>query len=311
VSTLLAAACAAGAARTPANRLEAATRAAILAVANRAEFAHPAPNPLVPALADHGLYIASASRCYRVRRAAGPLARRGQARAPTRQRPAPRQATAPNPLWSWDITCLANTLKGSFFYLYLIMDVCSRKSVGWEVFAQESAEHAAAVFTAAHRRAGVPRQAWVLHADNGSPMKGATLLATRQRLGVVPAFSRPAVSNDNPYSEALFTTLQYQPDWPAQPFGRLARARRGVEGCVAWYNEHHRHRALKFVTPGQRHRGEDQDLLAQRRRLYAAAKAQYPERWSGAIRNGEPDTVVLLNPGKPLKQEPHPIPTTA
>jgi transposase InsO family protein len=218
---------AAGAARTPANRLEAATRAAILAVANRAEFAHPAPNPLVPALADHGLYIASASRCYRVRRAAGPLARRGQARAPTRQRPAPRQATAPNPLWSWDITYLANTLTGSFFYLYLIMDVCSRKSVGWEVFAQASAEQAAAVFTAAHRRAGVPRHAWVLPADNDSPMKGATLLATRQRLGVVPAFSRPAVSNDNPYSEALFTTLKYQPDFPAQPFDGLARARRG------------------------------------------------------------------------------------
>ena len=191
------------------------------------------------------------------------------------------------------------------------MDVCSRKSVGWEVFAQASAEQAAAVFTAAPRRAGVPRQAWVLPADNGSPMKGATLLATRQRLGGVPAFSRPAVRNDNPYSEALFTTLQYQPDWPAQPFDGLARARRWVEGCVAWYNEHHRHRALKFLTPGQRHRGEDQDLLAQCRRLYAAAKAQYPERWSGAIRNWEPDTVVLLNPGKPLKQELQTIPQAA
>lgn len=302
---------AAGAARTPANRLDAATRAAILAVANRPEFAHQAPNQIVPALADRGLYIASASSFYRVLREAGQLARRDKARAPTRQRPAPLQATAPNPLWSWDITYLANTVTGSFFYLYLIMDVFSRKIVGWEVFAQESAEHAAAVFTAAHQHEGVPRHAWVLHSDNGSPMKGATLLATRQRLGVVPSFSRPAVSNDNPYSEALFTTLQYQPDWPAQPFDRLARARRWVEGCVGWYNEHHRHRALKFVTPGQRHRGEDQDLLARRRGLYAAAKAQYPERWSGAIRNGEPDTVVLLNPGKPLKQEPQPTPTTA
>jgi putative transposase len=114
----------------------------------------------------------------------------------------------------------------------------------------------------------------VLPADNGSPMKGATLLATRQRLGVVPAFSRPAVSNDNPYSEALFTTLQYQPDWPAQPFDGLARARRGVEGCVGWYNEHHRHRALKFVTPGQRHRGEDHALLARRRHLRFSPSAR-------------------------------------
>ncbi len=302
---------AAGAARTPANRLAAATRAAILAVANRAEFAHQAPHQSVPALADQGRDIASASRCYRVLRAAGQLARRGKARAPTRQRPAPLQATAPNPLWSWDITYLANTLKGSFLYRYLIMDVFSRKSVGWEVFEQESAAHAAAVFTAAQHREGVPRHAWVLHADNGSPMKGATLLATRQRLGVVPSFSRPAVSNDNPYAEALFKTLKYQPDFPAQPFDGLASARRWVEGCVAWYHEHHRHSALKFVTPGQRHRGEDQALLARRRLLYEAAKAQYPERWRGAIRNWEPETVVLLNPGKPLQQEPQTTPQTA
>lgn len=191
------------------------------------------------------------------------------------------------------------------------MDVCSRKSVGWEVFEQESAAHAAAVFTAAQHREGVPRHAWVLHADNGSPMKGATLLATRQRLGVVPSFSRPAVSNDNPYAEALFKTLKYQPDFPAQPFDGLASARRWVEGCVAWYHEHHRHSALKFVTPGQRHRGEDQALLARRRLLYEAAKAQYPERWRGAIRNWEPETVVLLNPGKPLQQEPQTTPQTA
>jgi putative transposase len=302
---------AAGAARTPANRLDAATRAAILEVANRAEFAHQAPNQIVPALADQGLYIASESSFYRVLREAGQLARRGKARAPTRRRPAPLQASAPNQLWSWDITYLASTLKGSFFYLYLIMDVFSRKIVGWEVFAQESAEHAAEVFAAAHQGEGVPRHTLVLHSDNGSPMKGATMLATLQRLGVVPSFSRPAVSNDNPYSEALFKTLKYQPDFPAQPFDGLACARRWVGGFVAWYNEHHRHSALKFVTPGQRHRGEDQALLAERRRLYEAAKAQYPERWSGSIRNWEPETVVLLNPGKPLKQAPQTTPQAA
>ncbi len=301
---------AAGAARTPANRLDATTRAAILAVANRPEFAHQPPHQIVPALADRGIDIASESS-FRVLRAAGQLARRGKARAPTQRRPAPPQATAPNPLWSWDITYLANTVKGSFFYLSLIMDVFSRKIVGWEVFAQESAEYAAEVFAAAHRREGVPRHTLVLHADNGSPMKGVTMLATLQRLGVVPSFSRPAVSNDNPYSEALFKTLKYQPDYPARPFDDLAYALGWVEGFVAWYNEHHRHSALKFVTPGQRHREEDQALLARRQRLYEAAKAQYPERWSGAIRNWEPDTVVLLNPGKPLEQEPQTTPKTA
>ncbi len=139
---------AAGAARTPANRLDAATRAAILAVANRAEFAHQVHNRSVPALAEQGLYIASESSFHRVLREAGQLARRGKARAPTRRRPAPLQASAPNPLWSWDMTHLASTRKGSFFYLYLIMDVFSRTIVGWQVFAQESAEQAAAVFTA-------------------------------------------------------------------------------------------------------------------------------------------------------------------
>jgi transposase InsO family protein len=151
---------AAGAPRTPANRLGAATRAAILEVANRPEFAHQAPNQIVPALADQGLYIASESSDYRILREAGQLARRGKAHAPTRRRPAPLQASAPNQLWSWDIAYLANALKGSFFFLYLIMDVVSRKIVAREVFAQESAEHAAAVFAAAHHRKGVPVTPW-------------------------------------------------------------------------------------------------------------------------------------------------------
>jgi putative transposase len=148
---------AAGAARTPANRLDAATRSAILEVTNRPDFAH----QVVPPLADQGIDIASASRCYWVLRAAGQIARRGKARAPTWHRPTPLQATGPNPLWSWDITYLANTLKVSFCYRYLIMDVFSRKIVGWKVFAQESAKQAAAVFTAAHHGEGMPRQALV------------------------------------------------------------------------------------------------------------------------------------------------------
>ncbi len=143
----------------------------------------------------------------------------------------------------------------------------------------------------------------VLPADHGSPMKGATLLATWQRRGVMPAFSRPAVSDDNPCSEALCKTLKYHPGAPSQPFAHLADARPWVAGLVDGYHEAHRHRALKFVTPGQCHRGEDHALLDQRRQVDAAARARHPERWSGAIRNGEPETVVCLNPGKPPKQE--------
>jgi len=294
---------AAARARTPANRLSDAERDAILAVANAPEFAHLPPTQIVPMLADRGRWIASESTFYRVLRAAGQLQHRGRSRAPSHKRPEPLQASAANQLWSWDITYLRTTVQGTFFYLYLIMDVFSRKIVGWEVFETESAEQAASVFHKAHLREGVQGRDLVLHADNGAPMKGATMLATLQRLGVVPSFSRPAVSDDNPYSEALFKTLKYCPDFPSKPFESLDAARAWVQHFVQWYNETHHHSALKFVTPAQRHRGEDADILARREQLYAAARDRHPERWSGPIRDWQRPDVVLLNPGRPAKTE--------
>jgi transposase InsO family protein len=294
--------------RTPANRLSPTEQAEILTVANQVEFAHLSPHQSVPALADQGRYLASESTFYRVLRAADQVVRRGRPKAPARMRPAPLTATAPNQVWSWDITYLATTVKGMFFYLYLIMDVYSRKIVGWEVYASESAEQAAEVFRKTHLREGVRADTLVLHADNGSPMKGATMLATLQRLGVAPSFSRPSVSDDNPFSESLFSTLKGRPTFPEQPFATLEDARLWVDGFERWYNNVHLHSALRFVTPAQRHRGEDRERLAQRHALYQAARAQHPERWSGDTRNWEPDTTVLLNPGKPLKTE---VQTTA
>ena len=289
--------------RTPANRLSENERQAILTLVNQPEFADQPPSQIVPALADQGRYLGSESTFYRVMQAANQVRHRGQARAPTHRRPDPLTATAPNQVWSWDITYLATTVKGLFFYLYLFMDVFSRKIVGWEVFTHESAEQAATVFSRAYHREGVTPERLVLHADNGGPMKGATMLATLQRLGVMPSFSRPSVSDDNPFSEALFKTLKYHPGAPSQPFAGLEVARQWVAAFVAWYNETHRHSALQFVTPGQRHRGEDHALLDQRRQLYAAAKARHPERWSGAIRQWEPVATVCLNPGRLPKQE--------
>ena len=289
--------------RVPANQITETERQEILTVVNSPEFAQMAPNQIVPALADQGRYIASESTFYRVLREAEQLAPRGKSRAPTHQRPEPFQATAPNQLWSWDITYLATTLKGKFFYLYLIMDVFSRKIVGWEVYECESADYAASVFRKAHLREGVRADSLVLHSDNGSPMKGATMLATLQNLGVVPSFSRPSVSNDNPFSEALFKTVKYQQAFPDKPFESLESARQWVARFVHWYNEEHHHSALKFVTPGQRHRGEDAALLDERHRLYEAARAQHPERWSGSTRNWEPEQIVFLNPGRATKKE--------
>jgi putative transposase len=284
--------------RTPANRLSEAERQQILAIANEPEFANLPPSQIVPILADRGRYIASESSFYRVLREANQLAHRGKAKAPKHNRPAPLQATAANQLWSWDITYLATTVKGCFFYLYLIMDVYSRKIVGWEIYDTESAEHAASVFHKAHLREGVGAESLVLHSDNGSPMKGATMLATLQRLGVMPSFSRPSVSNDNPYSEALFKTLKYHPGFPDKPFESLQEAREWVAGFQQWYNEEHRHSALKFVTPAQRHRGEDLAILEQRSRLYEATRAQRPERWSNSTRNWVHEGIVFLNPNK-------------
>jgi transposase InsO family protein len=212
-------------------------------------------------------------------------------------------ATGPNQIWTWDITYLATPVRGAFFYLYLILDLFSRKIVGWEVHAEESALHAAQWFRLAYLREEVDGDALTLHSDNGAPMKGATMLATLQRLGVVPSFSRPAVSNDNPYSEALFRTLKYTPAYPEGPFASLEAARAWVARFVPWYNEQHRHSAIRFVTPGQRHRGEEVEVLRQRAAVYEAAKAQHPLRWSGNIRNWQPVGPVSLNPGKPSAQE--------
>jgi len=281
--------------RVPANKLAAAERDELLATANAPQFAHLPPSQIVPRLADEGRYLASESSFYRVLREEKQLAHRGKAKAPTHSRPPELVATAPNHLWSWDITYLGTTVKGLYFYLYLIMDLFSRKIVGWEVFAEESAEHAASVFHKAYLREGVAGNLLRLHSDNGSPMKGATMLGTLQRLGVVPSFSRPSVSNDNPYSEALFKTVKYHPSFPDKPFDTLQEARQWTAGFERWYNEAHRHSALKFITPGQRHRGEDHELLRQRTALYAAAKASRPERWSGAYRNWSRLEVVTLN----------------
>ena len=277
----------------------------MLAVLNAPAHCDKSPNQLVPMLADRGEYIASESTMYRLLREHNLLMHR-QASAPIRRHePTPRVATGPNQVWSWDITFLASPVRGMFFYLYLIVDIYSRKTVAWQVHARECAELAAALATEACYLEGVSPDEVVLHSDNGSPMKGATMLATLQRLGVMPSFSRPSVSNDNPYSEALFKTLKYHPGFPDKPFASLQEAREWVAGFQHWYNDVHRHSALKFITPGQRHRGEDIAILKQRSSLYEATKTQHPERWSGPTRNWEHKGVVFLNPNKSAKKEVH------
>jgi putative transposase len=139
-------------------------------------------------------------------------------------------------------------------------------------------------------------QPLVLHADNGSPFKGATLLETLRALKITPSYSRPRVSHDNAFSEALFRTCKYVPSYLVNGFEDLTVARRWVDGFVRWYNGEHRHSAIRFVTPDERHRGEDQAILAQRHALNQAAREHNPTRWSGKTRNWDPIAVVSLNP---------------
>jgi putative transposase len=283
--------------QAPKNRLSASERQALLAVANSDEFAHLAPSQIVPRLADQGHYIASESSFYRVLRAASQLQHRGPER-PRQQRSKPRAlcATAPKQLFSWDITYLPTLVIGVYFYLYLFMDVFSRKIVGWQIYETESSELASEVMRDICERENIAPQQVVLHSDNGSPMKGATMLATLQALGVMPSFSRPAVSNDNPYSESLFKTLKYRPNYPNRAFESLLAARQWVQTFVHWYNHEHCHSAIRFVTPHDRHMGEDTVLLAKRVEVYEAAKARHPQRWSGSTRNWQSVLVVHLNP---------------
>ncbi len=282
----------------PANKLSDQEREQIITVANRKEFAHLPPSQIVPQLADRGEYMASESTFYRVLRAAGQLKHRQASRAATVHKPRPLEATAPNQVYSWDITYLKTTVRGIFLYLYLFMDIYSRKIVGWQVYEDESSEWAADILRDITQREAIGPEQITLHSDNGGPMKGANMLATLQALGIMPSFSRPAVSNDNPYSESLFKTLKYRPEYPAQPFADVTEARQCVSGFVAWYNFEHRHSAIQFVTPAQRHAGLDTAILAKRQALYQAAKARQPERWSQQTRNWQPVQVVYLNPNK-------------
>lgn len=285
--------------QAPANKLTELERQRILTVANSEEFAHLPPSQIVPRLTDQGSYVASESSFYRVLKSANQLKRRGRERAPQRRsKPRALMTSGPNQLYSWDITYLPTPVKGIYFYLYLVMDIYSRKIVGGQVYEVESSELAGEVLRDICERERIRPNQVVLHSDNGSPMKGATMLATLQALGVVASFSRPAVSNDNPYSESLFRTLKYRPAYPNQAFRDLLEARQWVAVFTQWYNHEHRHSAIRFVTPAQRHGGLDTALLSKRDAVYDEARQRHPARWSGRTRNWTPIGIVHLNPDR-------------
>lgn len=281
----------------PAHKLSAEERARVLEICHAPEFASLPPSQIVPRLADRGEYVASESSFYRILRAAHEQHHRGRARTPRAPTPPPRHcARRPGEVWTWDITWLPGPVRGQFFYLYLILDLYSRKIVGFEVYERESAEYGAAlVRRAVLAEQGVSRPL-VLHADNGSPQKGSTLRATLESLGIAASYSRPRVSDDNAFSEALFRTCKYRPDYPHAGFASLEAAREWSLAFVRWYNHEHRHSAIRYVTPAERHTGQDPAILTARQQIYEGARERHPARWSQAIRNWDPIGEVWLNP---------------
>ncbi len=283
----------------PANALTPEEKAAIITLVNEPANADKPPAQIVPQLADQGQYLASESSFYRVMREHDQINHRGRARAPRRQPKPVHIATGPNQVWVWDITYVKSSISGIFFYLYVIMDLYSRKIVAHEVYENENAANSATLLRRAawSEKIAVAQHPLVLHGDNGSPLKAGTVLSLMHSLGITPSHSRPRVSNDNAHAEAVFRTAKYHPTLDSNGFANLTLAQQWALKFVQWYNHEHLHCSLRFVTPEQKHRGEDLEILTKRKDLYELAKALNPRRWSqNRTRNWEPTTHSALTP---------------
>lgn len=282
----------------PANKLTLEEKQEILDIVHSKKYADLPPSQIVPILADEGIYIASESSYYRVLREAKEMNHRGLIKSPVKRPISTYSATAPNQVWMWDITYLNGPIRGIHYYLYLISDLFSRKIVGWEIWEEESAAHASELIkrTTMAEHIATKENPLVLHSDNGSPMKGATMLETLYALGIVPSNSRPRVSNDNPYAESIFKTLKYRPNYQPKGFTTLREARLWVQHFVGWYNNEHKHSGLNFLSPAERHNGFAEEILKQRTKIYEEARLRHPERWTRNTRDWTLDKEVWLNP---------------
>ena len=271
---------------------------------NSDRFADATPYTAFARLLDEGTYLASVRTFYRVLAASGQSQeRRNQLIHPAHAKPELR-ATAPNQVWSWDITRLRGSLKWQCFYLYVLIDIFSRYVVGWLVAGAENAGLAAALIEETCDKHGVARDSLILHSDRGSPMRAKTTAELLVDLGVAASFSRPRVSNDNPFSEAHFKTLKYRPQFPAC-FEGLDHARAHSREFFPWYNDEHRHSGIGFMTPAAVHFGTAPALWQQRAAVLQAAYLAHPERFKGKLPvPPKLPTVVGINLPKPLPLEP-------
>ena len=285
----------------PSHALSVQDKEAVIQMVNRPEYRNLSPEQIVAKAATNGEYIASERTIRRVLKEANLASYRERAKAAQPAKPREFQAFQPLEILTWDITYLrSSVVRGQYFYLYLFIDIWSRRIVGYEVHEEQTAELASELLRDICLKENIETKT-VLHADNGGAMRGSTMLATMQDLGIIRSFSRPRVSDDNPYVESFFRHLKYAPHYPSRGFGSIEEARNWVTRFVTWYNSEHLHSAIAFVTPDARHSGEDFKQLEKRRETYAEAKNRNPRRWSGATRTWSRPEVVMLNPDRTIR----------
>lgn len=281
---------------TPTRALTRDEKQAVLEALHSERFVDQAPPAVVATLFEEGVYHCSARTMYRILASQGEVReRRNQLRHPKYARPE-LLATAPNQVWSWDITKLRAQQKWTYYYLYVLLDIFSRYVVGWMLAHRESGELAAQLLQESYEKQGVEPEQLTVHADRGSAPTAKTLKQMMTDLGVSPSHSRPRVSNDNPFSESNFHTIKSRPAYP----DRFGCYEDGVSFCRAtfdWYNHHHHHSGIAMLTPAQLHHGQADAVLAQRQRVLDAAYAAHPERFvHGRPKVPEPPQAVWINP---------------
>jgi putative transposase len=262
----------------PPRALDAEERRKILDLLRTPRFEDQAPAEIYATLLDQGIYLCSIRTMYRILAQEGEVReRRNQLRHPHYQKPE-LLATAPNQVWSWDITKLMGPAKWSYFYLYVILDIFSRRVVGWCVADAENASLFKELFDDTVAKHGVPPGQLTLHADRGGPMKAKATTLLLADLGVTKSHSRPHTSNDNPFSEAHFKTLKYQPQFP-QRFGCIEDAKAFCRLFFTWYNKDHHHAGIGLMTPDQVHYGQAPAIHAARQKTLTVAFNVNPERF--------------------------------
>jgi putative transposase len=286
---------------TPARALSEAEREAVVAELHSPRFVDCSPAQVWATLLDEGRYLASERTMYRLLAANGELReRRDQLRHPAYAKPE-LLAERPNEVWSWDITKLLGPAKWTYYYLYVILDVFSRYTVGWSVQQRESASVAEALIAQAAAQQQIEPGTLTVHADRGSSMTSKPVALLLADLGVTKTHSRPYTSTDNPYSEAHFRTLKYRPGFPAR-FDSIEHARAFCREFFDWYNHQHRHSGIGLMTPAAVHYGRAKELHAGRARVLAAAYATTPERFvRGAPQPPTLPTAAWIN--KPTAEE--------